>query len=196
MRQKRDSILLQSIAGIAFLGVVLFWDLTFRLGGTDGVIGQVLNRVSRLQLNRSTEEDSHEEHVLPQHVLDGLYAPERAEETMDQRGDYLTLISDAIHSEWETEGKRGLIAVLADSGGGKRSTMDLLKAHWDKPDVPLLRISMDVRLTNRVSMYEWLAHAFSLPTVPQTVHEAVALMSEHVPDGVFVLSRDKHTLDI
>ena len=42
---------LQSIAGIAFLGVVLFWDLTFRLGGTDGVIGQVLNRVSRLQLN-------------------------------------------------------------------------------------------------------------------------------------------------
>ena len=67
--------------------------------------------------------------------------------------------------------------------------MDLLKAHWDKPDVPLLRISMDVRLTNRVSMYEWLAHAFSLPTVPQTVHEAVALMSEHVPDGVFVLEQ-------
>ena len=28
-----------------------------------------------------------------------------------------------------------------------------------------------------------------LSTVPQTVHEAVALMSEHVPDGVFVLEQ-------
>lgn len=179
---------LQSMAGIVFLCVVVLWDLTFRLGGTDGVIGRVLNRVSRLQLNRATENEVSIEHSLPRHLMDGLYAPERADETMDQRGDCLALIVDAIR-EWDTEGKRGLISVLADSGGGKRSTIDLLSSMWDDETIPLVRMTMTTRVTHRTSMYHWLANAFSLPKVPQTVQEAVALVSEHVPDGVFVLEQ-------
>ena len=74
-----------------------------------------------------------------------------ADDVRRNRETCVEMMDEAVE-EWRGEGRRGLLAVLADTGGGKQIAVDLLSTRWVERGDSVKRLRFD-RLRDRASLY-------------------------------------------
>ena len=176
---------LQALGGMLFVLVVILWDLTFQLGRGGGRLGQLVNRVSRFQVLSGSDEADTGGTPVSKAIFQAIAGDAADPDGIVCRIDVLEEVDDAL-TDWKKEGKRGLLAVIGDSGTGKKTMVNELSQRWSGSGERVQRFTLSRRLTDKDSVYDWLREVLHLPVRPSDSTSAIEAIEQHVKPGIYI----------
>jgi len=173
-----------ALGGILFLTTVFLRDLVFRIA-RQGAVARWFATVDRLRLGRGSEEATTDVKPLAPEVVQGLINGAADRAFVDRPKVRKRLVDEVL--AWRDGPKQGLVALLGDTGDGRRAAIEHWKADWENERVGTLTLQIDVRLATRRDALVWLAHALELAEVPDDEEAAIAALAGRMDPGVVVV---------
>lgn len=175
----------QALGGMLFLAFVWARDLFFR-AANQRLVSQWFAAVDRLRVGQLAGNGPEEAPPqLPAPVRQALL-DRPSVRAWQERPEARKALLKALHT-WKNEGRQGLLALLGDTGDGRRAALARWRADWEAEGLATRTVTIQARMHQKSDAYVWLAREFGLPSVPHNVDEAVALLEDALEPGVVVV---------
>jgi len=162
------------LASLTFLGARRLLELAYWLGREGSSMGWVLNLVGRYRL-AGVEDPEVQVEPVPPELGERILRPVDGEEPFPSRASALHRVIEALAS-WETEHRRGMVAVVGDRGDGRRTLVGRLVPAVQERGHRVVRAPIRTRLTSWEQAYAWLGDVAGL----DGTHEDAEAMSEAI----------------
>jgi hypothetical protein len=172
---------LRAAGSTVFLGVVAVAELGYFVVRSRSGFNWLLNAVNRLRI---TDEDDPARPTLSSEQVAALSQVDTPEASLVEREGWKDMLL-AEWSRWQREHRQGMVALLGDRGGGKRTALDN-GARWLKAEgAQVERASVEHRLTTESQARDWLAKVAGVE--PGGTLDELVERVEGLPPTVFVL---------
>lgn len=181
---------LQAIGGVVVLSYFMARRLIYLLV-RHGAGSRWISALDLLRFGRASADDSERERrPLEDQVVERLVAVATTSVYVER-----PKVRDALLKElreWRDDDRQGLIALLGDAGEGVDTALDHWSTAWEDEGFTARRVRIGQRLLLREDALAWLAEVFELPSVPDDVDEAAALLDAHLEPGLILVDRLNH----
>lgn len=175
---------LRALIATGLLGVGASWRFAQAQVSEGSALGRLLNLFYRYQLGE--QEESFEIQPLPKEVREALDANAMKEDWIIEHTELDKAFWASVLA-WRDQKQRGVMALIADRGGGRQTWLDVKTQKLADKGYGVARISLEHRITGEEPLCMWLSRSLGAPVV-KTVPELVEALEKR-PPTVVVLER-------